>query len=135
MKKPQQFIIIDDDQTNNLICSHVIKKFNSNAEVILFQDPDLALESFLNDEEKLNDKNQTVMFLDLNMPSMSGWEFLDVLEKNKPEILQHAEIYILSSSIEDFSQQMEQYPYMAGFISKPLTKDILQEIALKKEKA
>ncbi|TBW29273.1 response regulator [Gramella sp. KN1008] len=133
MKKPLQYIIIDDDQTNNLICSHVIKKFNSNAQVLLFQDPEEALESFLNkNEEKLIGKKQTVVFLDLNMPSISGWEFLEALEKNKPEILSHVEIYILSSSIEDFSEQLKRYPYLAGFLSKPLTKHNLQEIALTK---
>jgi CheY-like chemotaxis protein len=128
MKKQREYIVVDDDQTSNMICSFLLAKFDPDAAVVLFNNPTVALQSFLNKEEgEIRDKRITV-FLDLNMPLMSGWDFLDELSREKPDILKQLEIYILSSSIEDFSSKREKYPYLAGFLSKPLSKAHLQEI-------
>lgn len=129
MKGPEQYIVIDDDQTNNLICSYLLKIFNPKATVHLFNDPEKALQSLSNETGNINIHKKTVIFLDINMPAMSGWDFLEELQKSNPDILQRFEIYILSSSIEDFSNERKEYPYLAGFLSKPLTKAHLQEIA------
>lgn len=134
MKKQRQYIVIDDDHTSNMICSFLLKKFDPDANVILFEDPVLALQTILNNEEEKYKYSKTIVFLDLNMPLMSGWEFLDDLKKNKPEILKQLEFYILSSSIEDFSNKRESYPCLAGFLSKPLSKAHLKKMEENKEK-
>ena len=73
-----------------------------------------------------------VIFLDLNMPIMDGWEFLDEFGKLSEE--KDIRIYILSSSVD--SRDMERakkYGMVNGFIAKPLTdakiKELAQEIA------
>lgn len=134
MKKQKEYIVIDDDQTNNLICNFLIKKFNPDAAVVLFDNPEIALHAFLSNQEGLDSDKEITVFLDLNMPLMSGWDFLDELSREKPDILKQFEIYILSSSIEDFSSKKEKYPYLAGFLSKPLSKAHLQEIEEKRRK-
>lgn len=134
MKPPQHYIVIDDDKTSNLISSHSIRKFSPKAQIVLFKDPASALQFLLEKEEGEDSERNTVVFLDINMPVMSGWDFLEELKKVNSGILERLRIYILSSSIEDFSPKQEKYPFLAGFLSKPLTRDHLQVIENKGKK-
>jgi CheY-like chemotaxis protein len=54
------------------------------------------------------------------MPTMTGWEFLDVFKQFEELVKEQFTIYILSSSIEDFTKEKEIYPCIQGFLSKPL---------------
>ncbi|MCX2837619.1 response regulator [Salinimicrobium sp. MT39] len=127
MKKPRQYIIVDDDRTNNLICEYAVKGYDPGAKVISFTNPEAAL---IHIEKELKAEGQvpTVLFVDVNMPAMSGWEFLEELEKLDHGIKQKFTIYILSSSTEDFNEEREQFPYVADFLSKPLSKTSLEQI-------
>jgi len=63
------------------------------------------------------------------MPIMNGWEFLDKLSKAKNEITMNYKIYILSSTINpDDQKKAKSNPMVAGFLSKPLTKEYLDGI-------
>lgn len=123
---------MDDDVTSNLICELNIKKIEPEATVRAFNDAEEALscikEYCLPDEDSL-----CILFLDINMPSMTGWEFLDAFSQVSPAIQKKFRIYVLTSSIEDFSKEKKEYPRVVGFLSKPLLRgkleDILEEIA------
>ncbi|REA64007.1 response regulator [Dyadobacter luteus] len=67
-----------------------------------------------------------VLFLDINMPVMTGWELLDALSRDKFEFVNNIPVYILSSSdsITD-TQQVKNYPFLNGYLTKPLKKDEL----------
>ena len=97
-------------------------------EISPYLDPEIALLDIKARCEADSDKPDTCLFLDLNMPKMTGWEFLEVFQDLDEEVKSCFRIYILTSSIEDFSAEKERFPFVAGFISKPLKKDILQEI-------
>lgn len=130
MKKLKRYIIVDDDRTNNLICEYAVKGYDPNAEVLTFNEPQLALaiiKRFALDED---DQTRTVLFVDVNMPSMSGWEFLQELEKLGEDVVQKFTIFILSSSIENFSTERIDFPYVQDFLSKPLSKTRLYELEL-----
>jgi CheY-like chemotaxis protein len=127
MKKPRQYIIVDDDRTNNLICEYAVKGYDPGAKVMSFTNPEAAL-IHIEKELEAEDQVPTVLFVDVNMPAMSGWEFLEELEKLDHGIKQKFTIYILSSSTEDFNEEREQFPYVADFLSKPLSKSSLEQI-------
>lgn len=127
-RQPLQYLIIDDDPTSNLICEMIIRKFNNNARVDLFPDPVKALDYIRDHYYKIENKTPTILFLDVNMPEMSGFEFLDEFKDFDPEIRDQFIIYMLSSSIEDFNSQAVRYPCVSGFLSKPLKVSHLQEI-------
>lgn len=127
MKKKRRYLLVDDDATSNLICELNIKKIEPQATVRAFNDPEEALscmkEYCLPDEDSF-----CILFLNINMPTMTGWEFLDAFNEVCPDIQKKFKIYVLTSSIEDFSEEKEVYPCVAGFLSKPLLRGKLEKI-------
>lgn len=131
MKKFHRFIIVDDDPTSNLICDFNIKRFDPTACVKSFLEPEEALEfikqSYNKDEE---DTLQTLLLLDVNMPSMTGFDFLKRFDTFSANVKAAFCIYMLTSSIEDFSEKAEGFPTVTGFLSKPLKISHLEEILI-----
>ena len=119
--------MVDDDSTSNLICELNIKKMDPGALIRSFNVPEEALscikENCLPDEEAL-----CILFLDVNMPTMTGWEFLEVFQDFCPSLQKKFVVYILTSSIEDFSEEKKKYPYVAGFLTKPLMRGKLEKV-------
>lgn len=126
--QPQHYLVVDDDSTNNLICDFTIRKFDKKAMVDLYLIPEKALLDIELKYSKTDKPIPTILFLDVNMPTMTGFEFLDEFIKFSEEIRNQITIYILSSSIEDFSSQAKKYPFVSGFLSKPLKISHLENI-------
>jgi response regulator RpfG family c-di-GMP phosphodiesterase len=126
---PMQFLIIDDDQTNNFLSKMTIKKSFGEAEIIEFTDPEVALEYIGTQFVKEPHTRKTILFLDINMPILTGWEFLEKFETFAETIKMQFDIYILSSSIDHSDIQLaEQNSLVIDFIEKPLSKTILGKI-------
>ncbi|WP_169578150.1 response regulator [Salinimicrobium xinjiangense] len=130
MEQLYHYLVVDDDKTSNLICDFTIQRFNSGAQRNLFTRPEEALEYILGKGLRAG---ITVLFLDVNMPTMSGFEFLGEFEKLPREVQEQYKIYMLTSSIEDFSSQAEKFTCVQRFLSKPMKLSYLQEIALEIE--
>lgn len=126
MKKPCHYLVVDDDTTNNLICEFTIMRYKKDAEITLFTNPEEALNFIENKIFKEDCK--VLMLLDINMPTMTGFEFLKEFDKFSAEIKEQYSIYILTSSIEDFSSQAISFPMVKGFLSKPLKQSYLEDI-------
>ncbi|MFD0975952.1 response regulator [Salinimicrobium gaetbulicola] len=125
MKK--HYILVDDDVTNNLICEFTIKKFDEQAEIRVFTNPELALESL----KGFSEGNKPIMFLDLNMPTMTGWEFLEYFNTLDPKIKDKFSVYILTSALDNGDMKHFDYPFLKGFLSKPLQTTYLENIVEK----
>lgn len=127
IKKKRRYLLIDDDATSNIICELNIKKADPQAAVKSYNDPEEGLtcikEKCLPDEEGFY-----ILFLDVNMPSMTGWEFLDNFQKLNPKVRKKFIIYILTSSIEDFSEKKRVYPEVVDIITKPIMAGKLKSI-------
>lgn len=121
MFNKRNYIIIDDDKINNMVCESVIKKLNPDNEVLSF----LRAEDALSYLQNPSNPKPNIILLDINMPEMDGWEFLDIyLKKNNSEDLAH--IFMLSSSINqaDFDKA-KKYSEVVDYIVKPFSKDKL----------
>lgn len=128
-KKINTVLLIDDDSTINYLHNRLLEKLGMAEQVVITQNGMEGLAAFLEINERLNKNDFAVVFLDLNMPIMNGWEFLDKLSKAENEISMNYKIYILSSTINpDDQKKAKGNPMVAGFLSKPLTKEYLEDI-------
>lgn len=108
--------LVDDDPINNLINRRLLGKIGFSS----------IVEEFLGGEEalakihELDPNDSLLVFLDINMPVLNGWDFLDLYVKTFPH--RNDKIVILSSSI-DFQdrQKADEYRVVTGFLEKPLT--------------
>ncbi|MFV8342003.1 response regulator [Flavobacterium sp. XS2P39] len=131
--KITNFVLVDDDRTSLLIGKFMIQKFNQQAKVVTFIEPEIALIKIEKSLGDCTEDNQTILFLDINMPTMTGWEFLDAFNNFEPIIKEKFLIYILSSSLEDFEKKAQKYPFVCGFLSKPIKQKYLEDINIRKE--
>jgi len=122
------FIIIDDDPINNLICQKMIELTIQGATVHTFTIPEKGLEYIMSAYIVENAKN-AILFLDINMPHLNGWDVLERF-KNFPDLVkQHIKIYMLSSSVDPQDQEKAgDSPLVSGFISKPLSQAKLHAV-------
>lgn len=130
MNKIQRFLIIDDDPSVNLLGKMTIKAAVGITEIKAFTMAEMAVEYIDCEYNWLKEPVHTVILLDLNMPGMNGWQFLEVYDRFPHRIKKHFTIYILSSSVSESDQHRAyDHPLVEGYIIKPLTKDIVLRLA------
>ena len=118
----QRFIVVDDDRINNLVSKFTIMKHCTTAELQLFMDPEYALDFINGMVSRGDDYSGTVILLDINMPGMNGWEFLDHFAKLEDSVRKQFRIFLFSSSIDLVDKQRAaNHPMLSGFFSKPLS--------------
>lgn len=116
--KLEYIYLIDDDIPTNFIHERIIEGSGVEAKVHVFEGGALALE-YLN--QNSIDSKPGIIFLDINMPGMDGWEFLDQYEKLPQEQRSKIILVILSTSINpDDKYKSEQRASVDSFLSKPL---------------
>ncbi|MFC5624087.1 response regulator [Algoriphagus winogradskyi] len=108
--------LVDDDPINNLINKRLLGKVGITDNIIEFLEAEEAL-SQLND---IDPNKSLLIFLDINMPVLNGWEFLNKYQEAHPN--RRDKIVILSSSIDYQDRFKAQgYKIVSGFLEKPLT--------------
>ena len=125
-------LCIDDDQITLVLCDLVIKKAGFAEEVIKATNGKEGLtwfSSYFKNNGSANHDAPKVIFLDLNMPVMSGWDFLEDYVMKYSDRLPDTKVVIISSTVnpEDFSRA-NRYELVIDFINKPLTTEGLQEL-------
>lgn len=129
IQRPVNIMLVDDDEINNFITVKLIKKAFPDAVLSTHLNGRLAIDKlkdlFQNHPEKLPD----YILLDINMPIMNGWEFLEEYKNSNMDPEKKITIYILSSSV--FTNDIDKaksYESVANFISKPLNLDAIKEV-------
>lgn len=119
MHKNISYIIIDDDPINNMICDMTIKTAVNAINIKAFAVSEKGL-AYLS-STYLQYIGPTILFLDINMPSPNGWEFLDAYKNLNETIKDQIRIYMLSSSIDAFDKEKAlANSYVKDYLTKPL---------------
>jgi CheY-like chemotaxis protein len=127
--RPVSVLLIDDDEINNFISIKLIKKALLNTEITACLNGSLAIDQLLEIQNTDVTKLPDYILLDINMPIMNGWEFLDEYKRLGIDPHSKCKIYIISSSV--FSNDINKarsYQLVNSFISKPLNVDKIIEL-------
>ena len=121
-------MLVDDDEDDNFFHEREISE-NHLAETVIVKDSAKKALTYLKDK---NDPTSDLIFLDINMPVMSGWEFLDQYSQLDKEMQSKAIIIMLSTSQNPTEiAKSKTWNFVADYVTKPLTKEILQGIIVK----
>lgn len=119
--------IIDDDPIHQRIAQIMISKHQLFDEYVSFTEAGKGLQ-FLEENCEVIEALPDVILLDLNMPVMDGWDFLDKFEKIRHTLIKDIRIFIVSSSVDEKDiSRSQSYASVKGFISKPLTPDVIRK--------
>jgi len=120
--------LIDDDRLSIKLMSMLISKNDFCEEIISFHNPQTALEELKSNATNAS-KLPDVILLDLNMPVLDGWQFLD--EFKLVTFAKKIVIFIVSSSIDPIDLEMvKNYPIVKNYIIKPLSSEKLKQASL-----
>jgi CheY-like chemotaxis protein len=135
MNKPFIICIVDDDEIYKFTMRKTIEMNKLARKVLIFSDGEEALD-FITDNLGNNQDLPDVIFLDINMPIMDGFQFMQEYIKIKPRVGKKITIYMVSSSVDaDDIEKANEISDIAGYFIKPIKASELNDIIAEIEKA
>ncbi len=128
----KKILCVDDDPITLMLSKKVLQKIEFSEIIDSVQNGEDALKYLANCKEAFdNDQNFILpefIFLDLNMPIMGGWEFLDeIMENNYSTYFPNLKVIVLSSTIDPKDiEKSKSYPMVLDFLSKPISSELLE---------
>ncbi|ALL04580.1 response regulator [Pedobacter sp. PACM 27299] len=121
-----KLLVIDDDDINIFIIKKIVEKTGFNVEMVAKTNGQMAID-YITMMLSLQEPLPHLVLIDINMPVLNGWEFLDAY--GQLNINQKIDMYMLSSSVyENDIEKAKTYQSVKGFISKPLSIERLTEL-------
>ena len=124
-KKLNCILLIDDDDDDNYFHQIVINEMNITEHIEVALNGEEAL-IFLKKENQIH---PDIIFLDINMPKMNGWEFMEIYKELRTDQKANVVVMMLTTSENpEDRKRAELYHEIIGFNSKPLTDEALAAI-------
>jgi CheY-like chemotaxis protein len=123
-----KLVLIDDEPIFHKIVQLTLKNTALSNKATYSFHGELVLDYL---EEKRSDSTSLpdYIFIDLYMPSFSGWDFLNGFQRIYKSLQKNINIYIVSSSVDPRDvDRSKSYPFTTRFISKPVMKDVFDSI-------
>ncbi len=128
MKKIDTFCIVDDDVIYQFTTSILLKKTELVNKVIVFSDGLKAID-FLKEEIGNKDNIPDILLLDINMPVMDGWEFLEQYLLIKSSLPKTVVIYMVSSSVDERDiLRAKSISALSGYLVKPISSQNIMDV-------
>ncbi|WP_074405541.1 MULTISPECIES: response regulator [Aquimarina] len=128
IKENHILCLIDDDNIHQFIIKKIVHKLSPNQKLLVFSNGEEGINfirSTIGKIEKLPD----LILLDINMPVMDGWGFLEEFVTITPEIKKDIIIYILSSSDNPTdTEKAKEFELVSGYLIKPINEDQLESL-------
>ncbi len=126
-EKINRIMLVDDDEIHSNLCYELILRAGIANSVTIFNDAEEAL-GYLRDNVGKTDELPDLIFLDINMPFMDGWDFLDAYEEFREKMGKDIMLILLTSSVyKNDIEKAKQYKAVAEYIKTPISIDKLVE--------
>lgn len=122
-----KIMVVDDDENWCFIANRMLKKASKVQEIIIAKNGLEALKK-LQHYATSGEKLPELIFLDIKMPVMDGFEFLEEVSQQESFNLDDTKVYICSSSLHPKDQERAAHYAVDGFLSKPFTMNELRGI-------
>jgi CheY-like chemotaxis protein len=118
-----EVLLVDDSKADNMFHKLIIAKTGLVSDIKFAKNGQEAL-------DMLHNKTATpdLIFLDINMPIMNGFEFLKELEKMAQQLMPKVVIMLTTSMLNEDREKTKEFSLLSDFISKPLTPDAVKKI-------
>lgn len=128
MSQPLRILLVDDDEITNFLSSEVLQFHFQNAEISIVMNGEEAMQHLFG-QLKNNAPLPDIMLVDINMPYMDGWEFLEILEDSNKEELSQIAVFMYTSSVyfEDINRGKNN-SLLKNILTKPLDDNGIREI-------
>jgi len=120
LKKPELILLIDDDEAVNMLNTIILRKSGVADNIVAVQSGEKGLEALL--AFRTENRWPGIIFVDINMPGICGWEFIDLFRKDFIEYKDKCIICVLSSSLDPRDREnAKKYDMVDSYLSKPLS--------------
>lgn len=121
-------MLIDDDEPTNFMNKKRIQEVDCTESIIVKENGEDAID-YLNELLAKDEALPELIFLDINMPGMNGWEFLEEYKKIEKNKKSNVLVIMLTTSLNtDDRERAEQIEDISDFINKPFLKERLEQI-------
>lgn len=124
--KPWKVLVVDDDPIMNSLAIRHVNSFGLQHDTLSYKSGKEFLDYLRNRYQEEPAGIMVFMLLDINMPEVNGWDVLEVIRKEK--LGSNFQVVMYSSSIcPNERRRAMKYPFVRGFIEKPMSKGVLEE--------
>lgn len=116
--------LIDDNETINLVNQRIIKECIKQVSFNTFLNGLAAIKFMMSNPEEPD-----FVFVDIEMPVMNGWDFLNIYQDKYLALWPNAKVYLLSASLnKQDMEKSQQYLFLKGYLIKPMHKETFENI-------
>ncbi|MBS9461433.1 response regulator [Flagellimonas sp. 389] len=127
-EKLDSILLLDDNPATNYIHKKFIEKVNCTERVLEFQNGYEALKYIRDHSHRPPD----LIFVDINMPIMDAWEFLEEFEKLEEGLRQKSKVFVLTTSLSPRDvEKANQIGFIEDIMMKPLSTDDIEQLMTK----
>jgi CheY-like chemotaxis protein len=130
MSSLKSICIIDDDKIYTYGVSKIIKNYLPENSVMSFENGKKAL-SAIKEMEQNNDELPDLILLDIDMPEMNGWDFLNEFQAIRDKVNKEIQVFVISSRIDQKNQEIYRVEWdqkVDDFIQKPVQVETLKNL-------
>lgn len=129
MNRFKEVLLVDDDESINRFHEIILRRTGFTGEILKAKNGQVALDILIKNDNKIN---PDLIFLDLNMPVMDGFRFLQLYTNSKEYYLSKPKIIVLTTSLmpEEKRKALDN-KNISMFINKPMSKDSLLRLLQK----
>jgi CheY-like chemotaxis protein len=129
MVKAKHILLVDDNDIDNFLAEHLFRLHEAAERITARRSAVEALKYLQKCIDKHREDFPDVIILDINMPQMDGFHFLDHYAKFPEELTDRCSIVMLTSSeAKEDSDRAHKNPYVDRFLQKPITDHTMEEI-------